>query len=147
MLLILIYLINACLIYGDFAEIHHIWDNPRLCNNGIVHNSTRMCTGQAYQGNIPCDDRKISNGRCREVALEMESFTYENLLKLLPTIDSDITFRRILIKLTSTENVDFKQLGIEIDKFLLSRLWWYVSKEPYAWSEEVHKKHLTGYNI
>ena len=74
----------------------------------------------------------------------MDLFTNENLLKLLPTIDSDITFRRIIIKLTSTENLDIKQIGIEIDKFLLPRLWWYVSKEPYAWSDEIHKKHLTG---
>jgi hypothetical protein len=128
----------------DFAEIHHLWDSPRLCNNGISQNSTRLCSTEAYRENVPCDERVISSGHCREVAIEMDNFTVGHLLSIIPTIDSDLSFRRIIIKI-SDPSLNYKEVGKEIDNFLMHRLWWYVSKEPYEWSDESHSKHLYGH--
>jgi len=38
--------------------------------------------------------------------------------------------------------IDYDQLGNEIDRFLLTRPWWYVSKEPYAWHEHTHSSNV-----
>lgn len=61
----------------------------------------------------------------------MIEFTSHALTQLVPTIDSDTTIRRIHIKLTTTsvhKLIDYNQLGNEIDHFLLTRPWWYVSR-------------------
>jgi len=78
------------------------------------------------------------------VAIEMDNFTVGHLLSIIPTIDSDLSFRRIIIKI-SDPSLNYKEVGKEIDNFLMHRLWWYVSKEPYEWSDESHSKHLYGH--
>ena len=75
----------------------------------------------------------------------MIEFTSHALTQLAPTIDNDTTIRRIHIKLTTTsvhKLIDYNQLGNEIDHFLLTRPWWYVSKEPYEWHEHPHSNNL-----
>jgi len=65
------------------------------------------------------------------------------LLEIVPTIDSDVSIRRISIRLaTATHLIDFERLGNNIDDFLVTRPWWYVSKEPYVWNHVTHQNQV-----
>ena len=122
-----------------FVQITPLSDH-RLCNNAhSSHHGSKQC----YQQTGPCDDRSISNSDCQELLINLTNFTSDALTQLVPTVDSDLSIRRIHIKLTTPmQLIDYDQLGNEIDRFLLTRPWWYVSKEPYAWHEHPHTSNL-----
>ena len=122
------------------SNIHtgHVLD-LRLCNNApsaFSYNTTRDCRSERDGKLSLCDERTISNKDCQGLTFLMSMFTSDALTQLVPTVDSDLSIRRIHIKLTTPmQLIDYDQLGNEIDRFLLTRPWWYVSKEPYAWHE------------
>ena len=128
----------------DHFSINQLQDF-RLCNNAKSHLRVETkCTNEGYGERKPCDERVIHIEDCKEVVIQMSNFTLESLLNKVPTIDSDIKFRRILIKL-QFETMDsgmFARLGLQIDMFLLTRPWWYITKEPYEWNQDTHGNHI-----
>jgi len=73
----------------------------------------------------------------------MTNFSAASMMALVPRLDADVSIRRISIKLSAAvathSSLDFEHIGNEIDEFLVTRPWWYVSREPYSWN---HKSHL-----
>ena len=113
------------------VKLHNLKD-ARLCNNVEVGHVPQMCK---WESNVyPCDQRKITPEQCKIAVVESDPFSMEEIFAALPAIDGDINVRRIAIQLKSTEKVDVSALGEQIDNFLKARLWWYVTKEPYAWT-------------
>ena len=125
---------------NQFIQIN----DHRLCNNAeSLFNTTRNCRHEEYRKAVPCDDRVVSSDQCQQVSMLISKFTSDALTQLVPTIDSDLSIRRIHIKLTTPmQLIDYDQLGNEIDRFLLMRPWWYVSKEPYAWHGHTHSSNV-----
>jgi len=125
---------------NQFIQIN----DHRLCNNAeSLFNTTRNCRHEEYRKAVPCDDRVVSSDQCQQVSMLISKFTSDALTQLVPTVDSDLSIRRIHIKLTTpVQLIDYNQLGNEIDRFLLTRPWWYVSKEPYAWHDHSHTSNL-----
>jgi len=121
------------------ASLNSLFDF-KLCNNARSSlNSTTTCTYSEYRGSTICDDRVISGDMCREVTLHMGNFSSASLIALAPTVDMDVSIRRISIKLIAAiHSLDFEYIGNEIDDFLVTRPWWYVLKEPYNWNQNSH---------
>lgn len=117
----------------------HLLKDSRLCNNGdTLRYNTTMCRNPGDIHEFPCDTRKLEPEDCKEAALDMEKFTSANLMELLPTVDTDLTIRRIVIKIEA-ESVNVTEVGKEIDAFLTERLWWYAHKEPFHWNKHSHR--------
>lgn len=120
------------------VQFHHL-QNSRLCNNGdeARYTSARCMHPHNPEQDLDCDTRRIKPEDCREVAVEMDAFSQKQLLELVPTIDTDQTIRRIVVKMNK-EVVDFDAISHEIDEFLTERLWWYAHKEPFRWNKHSH---------
>jgi hypothetical protein len=117
--------------------------DARLCNNVKRVNRTEMCKPRGLPdleagSDFECDSRVISDDKCMEVALELNTFTYDDLLNVLPQVDTDFSIRRIVVKILQVD-IETDTIGKEIDKFLTSRLWWYVTKEPFHWNKHMHR--------
>lgn len=129
-------LVVFALIHGVNVQFHQIKDD-KLCNNGNVPRySSAKCFEPAGGREYVCDERTIAPEDCREAVLEMVEFTSGNLLAEFPSVDGDFSVRRIVVKLRESQNPD--DVGREIDKFLVDKLWWYVVKEPFHWNKHTH---------
>ena len=126
-------------VTSSSVQFHLITDS-RLCNNGdLPRYSSSMCADPHNRNNVfECDQRKIPAEECREVAVETNVFSHKELMELVPTIDSDTSIRRIVVKM-DIETVDIDAVAKEIDDFLTRRLWWYAHKEPFHWNKHSHK--------
>lgn len=121
------------------VQFHYLQDS-RLCNNGNLpqYETARCMHPHNPEQDLECDTRKIKPEDCKEAAIELDTFTEEKLLQLVPTMDSDQSIRRVIIKMND-DTIDVERVAAEIDKFLTERLWWYAHKEPYNWNRHSHR--------
>lgn len=133
----------VCLYIGSvFANLdvkyHHVKD-ARLCNNVESSHNAHSCklryepdleAGETYN----CDRRKIAPDQCRVAVIESGHPSLLDAYEVLPTIESDQSVRRIVIKFNSSAQLSVEEVGSRTDNFLKSHMWWYVTKEPYIWS-------------
>ena len=137
-------LLSLIFSISSIVQFHYLNDS-RLCNNGkTAHYHSAKCKlrmdfDRKTKVEYSCDTRNLLHDQCREVMLEVEVFSVFKLTELVPTIDSDLSLRRIVIRITN-ETTDTNAIGKEIDAFLTPRLWWYVQKETYDWNK--HSRHI-----
>jgi hypothetical protein len=124
----------------DSSVQFRLLQDSRLCNNGGLprYASARCLHPHHTEQELECDTRKLKPEECREVAIELDTFSQQALLQLVPTVDSDQTIRRIVIKMDKGA-LDVDAISSEIDEFLTERLWWYAHKEPYHWNKQSHR--------
>jgi len=80
--------------------------------------------------------------QCQEVVFDTAESALGEVFASLADIDNNHDVRRMVINFSTSHSSDVVDVGHHIDNFIKSRMWWYVTKEPYIWSPSSKQHHI-----
>lgn len=121
-----VYLCISSAVDAIDVKYHHLKD-ARLCNNVEGGHNAHSCklrhepdleAGETYN----CDRRKISPDQCRVAVIESSHPSLMDAYDALPSLDGDVSIRRIVLRFNSSAQLNVEEAGKQTDYFLKSHL-------------------------